>query len=266
MNNTVRIAVACFMGALIGTLVSLELGYMWPVGAMIGSFIAYLGFNIEEVVSAIPRAYRRATSWRPDGEYWFYWRKLFMSSFNFGFNLLMLIGLVTTPLCWLTGVNSLKIIIGFQISIALFMGTALATIASFAIMGNANHQGQWSEIYDIKHHNPNFFRLCYMMAAEEVPRIYRWLVKNIPTGFMYTLDITVDVLSFMRKFVIEFFHLIHSELRLLCAVDAGLGTAIGYFTGDALIGAIAGAILGIVNYEVISVRVLKVAGAKSILH
>jgi len=46
-------------------------------------------------------------------------------------------------------------------------------------------------------------------------------------------------------------------------VDAALGTAVGYFTGNPLIGAVAGGLLGVVNYEIITVRVMKLVGAKS---
>ena len=52
---------------------------------------------------------------------------------------------------------------------------------------------------------------------------------------------------------------IHSEMRLLCMTDSMIGATIGYFAGSAIIGGLAGAIFGILNYPIVSVRWLKVA-------
>lgn len=46
---------------------------------------------------------------------------------------------------------------------------------------------------------------------------------------------------------------IHSEIWLLCGLDAAIGTGIGYYLGSALIGAVVGGIFGLVNYQIISV-------------
>jgi len=48
--------------------------------------------------------------------------------------------------------------------------------------------------------------------------------------------------------------------KCLSALDLtllGIGAIIGYFCGSAFIGAVAGAILGVVNYKLVSVRWLK---------
>lgn len=63
-------------------------------------------------------------------------------------------------------------------------------------------------------------------------------------------------LCVVGQFVRVFFRLIHSDLRLLCAFDAALGAAVGYFTGSALLGALIGGFAGVANYEIISKRVL----------
>ncbi len=50
-------------------------------------------------------------------------------------------------------------------------------------------------------------------------------------------------------------------MRLLCGVDAAIGTAVGYYFGNALIGAAAGAVFGVVNYWVVAVRILRLRPA-----
>jgi len=59
------------------------------------------------------------------------------------------------------------------------------------------------------------------------------------------------------------FIIIHSEIRLLCGVDAVIGAAAGYFTGSAIIGALAGGLIGVINYEIVSRRVLHLVPTKS---
>ena len=88
----------------------------------------------------------------------------------------------------------------------------------------------------------------------------RWLISGIPEA----IKVCIISVRFLKNFTMTLFRLIHSELRLLCAVDAAIGTAIGYFAGNLLAGAIAGGLLGVINYEIITVRVMRVAGAKSI--
>lgn len=98
------------------------------------------------------------------------------------------------------------------------------------------------------------------MATEELPKFIRGLVVATPIAVNFVIGVLVGIC----KFTATLFRLIHSELRLLCAVDAALGTAVGYFSGNALIGATAGALLGVLNYEIITVRVMQIAGAKSL--
>ena len=62
----------------------------------------------------------------------------------------------------------------------------------------------------------------------------------------------------IARFSWHLFKLIHSDERLLCGIDAAIGVLIGYFTGNALIGALLGGLFGVLNFEIMSKRVLKV--------
>ena len=60
------------------------------------------------------------------------------------------------------------------------------------------------------------------------------------------------------RFIKTVFVLVHSNERLLCMVDAAIGVAVFHFTGNNIfLGMLAGGVLGVVNYEIISVRILK---------
>ncbi len=111
---------------------------------------------------------------------------------------------------------------------------------------------------------PNVFRLYLWMLPQGIVLGSWWLISNAPKGAKVVGHYVALVFSLVGLIIAEVFRLIHSELRLLCAVDAGIGAAIGYFTGNPLIGAVAGGLLGVVNYEIITIRVMKLAGAKSL--
>jgi len=53
------------------------------------------------------------------------------------------------------------------------------------------------------------------------------------------------------------FHLIHSDMRLLYGVDTAIGAAIGFYCGNASLGAIVGGCWAAFNIEIFSIRVLK---------
>lgn len=91
-----------------------------------------------------------------------------------------------------------------------------------------------------------------------------WLITKIPMAVVETWKFLCFMTEVLRDFYIFLWREVHSEFRLLCAVDAAIGTAIGYYSGNAIVGAMAGAIFGVLDYEIVSIRLLKVVGAKSI--
>ena len=64
------------------------------------------------------------------------------------------------------------------------------------------------------------------------------------------------------RMVWRVFKLIHSDMRVLCMTDAALGALAGYYLGSALIGGFIGAGLGWVNYQLVSVRWLKLVSVQ----
>ena len=61
-------------------------------------------------------------------------------------------------------------------------------------------------------------------------------------------------------FLWTLFKFIHSDMRLLCGVDALLGAAVGYAAGSALVGVMGGGALGVANYALITERWLRPRG------
>lgn len=270
MNQTTRIFLACAFGAFIGTLVALQMSHMfWWIGALAGAGVAYVGYNLNEIAAAISIAWRHTTSWRPDYEWW----KAYLGSIKVIFysitdaTLVLVIGFVVLDMlirgATETTVDYAKDVGSLCVMFSIFM-TLVCAIPS------SNESRAWlakTASYPVT--NP--VKFCLWSMPKGILHGVLWLVIRIPAGFKVTMTffkatamLIPNVASFAKRFSVELFRLVHSELRLLCAVDAALGTTIGYFTGNAIIGALAGGLLGVVNYEIITVRVLKLVGAKSV--
>lgn len=93
-----------------------------------------------------------------------------------------------------------------------------------------------------------------MVRVTFPPILYGWL---LPRGIVWFIRV---VSRFTARFIWQVFIRIHSEMRLLCMADAALGAAVGYFAGSAIIGALAGGVFGLVNYAVVTKRVLEPRG------
>ncbi|MEQ1561601.1 MAG: hypothetical protein ABL899_02680 [Nitrospira sp.] len=246
MEKTIRIAIACFAGSFIGGVIAFQIGHVgWPIGALVGGLIAYLGFDFAAVIAAIPVVWESISSWKPDYPVW---RFRFRNGLGF-LGMAQTLLLFFLPIMEMTKPNTW----GFLLS-----AHAAMFIAGFMSAGKRNQYGQLPEdLMPYKDTNP-------VGAAYWFCRGLLWLIVRIPRVTLKTRGYLGLLIRTSWKFTVTLFHIIHSELRLLCAVDAALGTTVGYFSGNALIGAVAGAVLGVLNYEIITVRVMQVAGAKSI--
>ena len=86
--------------------------------------------------------------------------------------------------------------------------------------------------------------------------------KYVPKYAPKVLPMLWIVICKIGLFVKTVFILIHSEERLLCMIDAVIGAGIGYSFESALIGALVGGIIGVLNFEILSKRILHLVPAK----
>ena len=121
----------------------------------------------------------------------------------------------------------------------------------------------------------------------EVPVTYagvlRWSAKGLGLTVLFFIWMLWKYLAiavwaticFLGRFAWHLFKLIHSEKRVLCAIDGTLGGAMSYiwFASSAMsfpeqvvfvvFGGLLGAAFGVVNWEIISKRILHVAPASN---
>ncbi len=219
---------ACLIGAGLGAFVALESNhYFWWVGLLAGGLTGYLSYEWKKVVAAIPAAYKAARGWRPDVNYWraFGWGMITMLSICSWMYVLVFLAWVTRD----SPANPMELLYCtygiFPVSLFLGFVIALDKAPDSVIVGKMMTKATFPPIFLFWH----------------IPRAIVYLVRNIPS-----------ILKFLRRFSWQMFLRIHSEMRLLCGIDALLGAGIGFFAGSVLVGALAGAAIGLVNYLVVT--------------
>lgn len=271
-KERVSLVVACFMGASTGALISLECArwftygeYFWILGALIGGCVAYVVVDFERVIQAVRIALKKS------------WSEFIATNCDWNsvkaillFWLGALCLLATTSIYFvLTGVI-LRMIVGEPYDLERLIGGQpfLLTIVGIFVMDfrvsfsrNVSTQKQIYERMNVngvrmlKNYNPFsviFLLLvgviCYLsMCTLSIIKIVRFMPGAI-----------VSVVTFIARFFMRVFVLIHSQRRTICFVDATLGATVGFFLGSAIIGGIAGAFFGLLNYEIVTKRILKI--------
>lgn len=246
MNQTGKVFLACALGALIGSMVALQLGSFWLVGVLVGGLTGYMTYEFKQVVSAVPRAWHAATNWRPDVEPI---KTFLLGSLSFALFLLTLfIGVMIISLPETSEARHADFA---ATTASVFVSISIFCLAFGTVMGyvtRTSTQDRRIVIFILKRFNPISFYLWY------VPMSPFYLARLI---YREKAEVAL-ALKTLGLFLAKLFRLIHSEVRLLCGVDAALGALVGYHFGNALIGAAVGGALGVVNFELISIRLLKV--------
>ncbi len=249
MSRTGKVFLACALGAFIGALVALEVGfYLWWLGLLAGGFAGYLAYDFRRVIEAIPKAWAAATSWRPNWARVRLYPKLVLY--------LTILFSSIWPLLFLLPLKERAITVSlafsiFQILVSLiYLSLIIGIIGAAVVVWDLKEDEEKRLSRLIRH--CNFFTIYFwyiprftLVAIWWILRKIAWLVVHIPDG-----------LRVIGRFVWALFRTIHSDERLLCGVDAAIGAGIGYLAGNALIGALAGGVIGVVNYELISKRLL----------
>lgn len=249
MNQAMKVFLACAVGAGTGTLVALQLNhFFWWLGLLAGGFTGYLSYEFSTIIKAVPRAWKRATSWRISKEtFQEYFQSLlvlipFSLLFTMYFGSLAIIALLDG-----NSINFAKPNFGVYLGF-LICGIVLPLVLVFD--------------KDLKSLNPKKFWLLFFnwnpitVVIWQTPRLVFWF---LPRGIIWVAvrapKAIRDTAVVFGCFLWHLFRLIHSEKRLLCGIDAAIGTVVGYAVGNALVGALAGGVFGVLNYEIVSKRI-----------
>jgi hypothetical protein len=273
-RDALKIFIACAIGAAVGTIVALDMNkYFWWLGLLAGGATGYLSYEWRAVIRAIPAAYRAAGRVKFPSKpilcrlRLFIWASMATTSFG----------------AWMYIASSLakpllpKGIILSSLGVMCLLFTLVCFLLTFAfafvtmIMTFAGQVGnEMNEFAGV------FRKTAFVVSPPTVvfwhlPHGLLFVMKKVPQAvaatFRFILSVLVRApqdfkatLGFAKRFGWQMFVRIHSERRLICGVDALLGSMIGYFAGSAAVGALAGGILGAVNYAVVTERWLRPAG------
>ncbi len=287
-EKCIKVVTACFTGGGIGSLIALQFGQFWPVGLVIGCLIGYLSYNWQEVIKSIINIKNGFTP--PNfGQYiyliLFFGLEFFFHSQFFVF-LILYVSMYFTHYDPVIIANRLFPSFLFCELVILFGGIFLSY---FFLNKNTRHHKRekfqlqkfcvknllinlWPTNYDYQkiiyeYYEPPLFFLIYAILSNIKIHIILLLgILGVIAGGIFSVlcilwGIISIVLGLLKSLFLIFkkiFLTIHSELRLLCAVDAGVGVVIGYLCGNPLVGAIVGGLTGVINFELFSKRLLKI--------
>lgn len=273
MTESLKIFVACFLGAGIGTLTALEInGYFWWFGLLIGGFVGYISYEFRLVLRACKNAWKaiigiRITKeqWRSFGQWWIAILIALAGCISMIASYTILV-VISLPIAQKSG------FFGFIFGGLIVTGGVIAfAITSFLLIGVI--VGELAEISReelvnvaryLIYYNP--LRVCFLTIPKLLFQSTKWLYINTPKYLPKVItaiwSIMTIVVVITYRFVKHVFIEIHSDKRLLVGIDSAIGAIIGFFAGNVLIGAISGGVFGVLNYEILSKRILHLVPSK----
>jgi len=251
-RGNLKIFLACALGAGVGTSVALSVSvYFWWIGMIVGGFVGYLSYEFKAVVRAGRQAWQSVVRWRQSMELkaaikFFFWFYLLASSASISL-ILPLFLLLELEM----KLSSFILLVALVIAGGSIFATSLIILDMIL-------DSTTEEILKEKERT----RLWLRKFVNPVSVYFYWLPRGVYFGGKRLIQKSpIAIITFFR-FIKTVFVLIHSEIRLLCGVDAAIGTVIGYFSDHVLIGAIAGGIIGVLNFELISKRLFHIVPAR----
>jgi hypothetical protein len=259
-KKTVRIFLACSVGAIAGLAAAMALPHIiWWLGALAGAGAGGLIYAFREIKHYAPEAARfswHALSFIPKA--CSAAASLYRAAKNANavtrWTVIAVCMLFATLASWITGIVTVPTgagVPGAYLFSVLFGGLVLVVIAFYTTSTriNADSIGKTPTLASVK--RGAFF------ASPLGPPV--WILMNL-------VPAVYETGKFFAVFTKTLFVYVHSKELVLCAVDSGLTVAVSYplfvvalglSAGPTLLaGGLVGGMLGVVNYEILSKRVL----------
>ncbi len=252
MKQTLNIGLACGFGALVGTTLALQFSpSLFWLGLLVGGIVGYLTCELRETVNAVKQTASRMNVLNPrqilatlkaEG------RDLISAFRNAVWLAIAESGPMAILAMYIYALGDYQtlpssVIVGFLMSICM--------IIPLSLVFESTMESKYNWLRNIK-------RIARYTSIFTFPV---WLVYWSIRGLAYGVTLLPSVAVWCFRFAWRVFILIHSERRVICFVDSVLGASIGYALGSPLIGLSAGFWLGVLNYQVVSIRLLKLKPA-----
>lgn len=238
-TRTLKVLSAILIGGLMGMVIMTSMApNWWPLGLVVGFLGGYLSYDFRTMTQAVPKAWQTARGWNYKAvtgvakQVFLIFVILVFTVASF-FTAPIFIGIVTEANNYLAG-NRVWALVFYIMFVILFFKTYLNIIyEKVKIDGSLD----WRNLWDF---NP--------------VKIYFWDMPRV---------LVLEAIPLSARFTWHFIRLIHSELRLLCGLDAALCSMVFHYAGNNMIlGLFVGLACGLLQFEILSKRVLKVVPAK----
>lgn len=266
-KTALKIGLVCALCAGIGAVIALNMNqYFWWVGVLAGGILGYLSYELPKVIKAVPEAWKNTVDWGNKEKTEL--KKVFLS--NLGmiligfFNFLFIFQFSSVK--FENTSSNLEIFHYFQIYIGVVLIVSGSSV--FIAFSTLIHVLKEKDFPSISYYENALFFIKYSFVLIAPFVLMFFILKGLYflIRLMYQHWDAIEkscfnalkaVFRFIGNFLKSFFLMIHSEARLICGVDSCLGALIGYHYNSPIIGALSGMILGIVNYYIVSIKILK---------
>ncbi|MBP9760219.1 MAG: hypothetical protein KBD24_02510 [Candidatus Pacebacteria bacterium] len=270
-RDLLSVALACGLGAFVGSLIALEVAtrmgrgwYFGIIGALIGGALSYVVIDFRAWPVAIRRGYHKVTAWRPPSR--LYWRALFaqwlkmwaLCATTIAMMLVFFVAVarpVDPTLGLVISIEMLTFLSVTSIWVWSFLSLTLGLVMALGFVGVRSSEE------DVTTHNARLIRVREdgYVGAKTLNPIYIafWLALRTPKTLSRASMFVLMALLLLGRFVSAVFVYVHSDRRTICFVGGALGAMVGYGLGSAIVGAVAGVVAGSVSYQFVSVRWLK---------
>lgn len=220
--------VASMLGAAIGSILAVSMGLLWPLGALAGGLIGFLAYNVGEVITAIPRVWRRTHGIKikifPHPRYWSLLGWTFLGCAALSSNLSIAIGLGYL----MSGRHTMwqSFLITTWVTLGMAATGAWLLVEIFGLFGAYEHEEELMATSKMLAKYTHIFAMAY------------WIVYGIVWA--------------MRDFIPKLLHEVYCDERLVTGISALGGVLIGYRHHSVLEGIIAATALWTVQYFAIT--------------
>lgn len=240
-----KIGIASSLGAFIGALAALQLGYFWWLGSLLGAIIGFIVYDIK----AIPVAMRQSIHWHPSKNARTNMKALLLA-ISPGIAIGMLLAAFVIGLGVLSNVENKETVTLVRVTTFARLSCLLSPIGIFVSF-------VWM-LDELSYKGNNAVKAAILFSPIALPFTFAfYAIKYAFAGMRFAVLRAPRATVTVAKRTLHVLVVINNDTRLLCAVSAGLGACIGYFAGNAIIGAITGGIIGTVTHA--SVRSKKLS-------
>ncbi len=264
MQKTWKVFFVCALGALIGSFIGLQATHSWwgaVIAGIAGFCIGYPAWDFKQIKCSAPIAWNRATAWRPNTQWWEVFAKQTIvlmgvaTTASIGAVLFIILLAVLPP----HSHHLQKIPFLLGANVAAGFGAFIGLLLSFGVTDSTEEmERKLNRNMESLQYVCNPFKVYLWTIPKYMYIGYFWLMWQVPKG----IKLFCKAVSIGFTFAWHLFKLIHSEERLLCGVDAAIGAMIGFYWNNAIVGAIVGGLWGVLNFEILSIRVLRLVPAE----